>query len=620
MFSQATVKYGRLTVIFLLILSFLLPFSSCNTNNVGEPSSKTEETSDETSTASFNVSLDGYTVIRPEKTSSVLLNSATSLFTRLKELGYSTDIGDDWIKAGSQLPASAKEILVGQTNREESSSVYTSLAQNDYVIEYFESGRIVICGGSNSATKTAVEHFISTYLDTKKDILSTELHFRHTDKYEIENCTVNGNPISSYSLVIPKKATADEKYAADLIKNEIADRTGYKLSIHKDSEIPQSAVNLIFIGNTSVSHTPLLTSESSYVLGSDANNVIICGGNGLTVYSAREFISSLFEKNATSANLTLEKAAEKKREEAILPSLDELGAYPVALADQKNASIAVYDLAPVKNGGEPSLKWEFTPTKAKGFNVDKTYGNRVDEVRLRYSEQHSSYVVGFTSSSGYVGLASYPDGKCLWETKLNSYSPHTIEYLPNGLVAVACSGGSDTSKGFVRLYNINTSDYFEVKIKSAHGLLWDDVRGLLWTLGDTTISAYNIGNDPNVPTLSAVEYYGTSSVKGGHDMSVVAGEPNTLWISGSAVWQFNMTTGDLISNYDGNEIISSNGVKCICSFADGVTVRTKATAVYAEHNTDTLSAYFFVDGTIKKDCVFKSRAFYKARIFLPHYS
>ena len=619
MFSQATVKYGRLTVIFLLILSFLLPFSSCNTNNVGEPSSKTEETSDETSAASFNVSLDGYTVIRPEKTSSLLLNSATSLFTRLKELGYSTDIGDDWIKAGSQLPASAKEILVGQTNREESSSVYSSLAQNDYVIEYFESGRIVICGGSDSATKTAVEHFISTHLDVKKDLLSSDLYFKYTDKYEIENCTVNGNAISSYSIVIPKKANADEKYAADIIKNEIADRTGFNLTVYKDSEVPQNAANLIFIGNASASHMSLLKSDNSYVLGSDANNVIICGNNGLTVYSAREFISSLFEKNSSTASLTLEKAAEKKKEEAVLPSLDELGDYPVALADQKNACIAVYDLAPVKNGGEPSLKWEFTPTKAKGFNVDKTYGNRVDEARLRYSKQHSSYVVGFTSSSGYVGLASYPDGKCLWETKLSSYSPHTIEYLPNGFVAVACSGGSDTSKGFVRVYNISTSDYFEVKIKSAHGLLWDDVRGLLWTLGATEISAYELGNDPNVPTLSAVEYYGTSSVTGGHDMSVDASSPNTLWISGSTVWQFNMTTGDLISSYDGNEIISSNGVKCICSFADGVTLRTKATAVYADHNTDTLSVYFLANGSAKKDIVFSGRAFYKARVFLPNY-
>ena len=617
--SRNASRYIRLFAASLLILSFLLPFSSCNTQSGDADPEKSDSQVESTTDSEITVSLDGYTVIRPEKASTAVLNSAKALFSKLKELNFNTDIGDDWIRSVEDIPSSAKEILIGQTNREESSSAFKELAHNDYVIKYFESGRIVICGGSDGATQSAVEHFISTHLDTKKDLLSSEIYFKHTDKYEVENCTVNKNAISSYTLVIPKKATADEKYAAELIKNEIADRTGFNLTVIKDSEMPQSAGNLIIIGSTSMSPLSLLTSDTSYVLGADGNNVIVCGNNGMTVYSARKFISSLFVKNSSTASLTLENSVEKKKDEHTLPSLDELGKYPVALADQKNACIAVYDLSPVKSGGEPSLKWEFTPTKANGFNADKTYGNRVDEARLRYSEKHSSYVVGFTSSSGYVGLASYPEGKCLWEVKLSSTSPHTIEYLPNGLVAVACSGGSDTSKGFVRLYNIESSTYAEAKLVSAHGLLWDDDREILWALGGKEIVAYDIGNNVKSPALSPVSFYGTSSVKGGHDMSAIPDKPNTLWISGSSVWQFNMSTGELSSSYDGNEIISEGSVKCICSFPDGSVIRTKATGVYADHNTDTLSLYFFVDGNAKKDVVFEGRAFYKSRVFLPAY-
>ena len=120
----------------------------------------------------------------------------------------------------------------------------------------------------------------------------------------------------------------------------------------------------------------LAASEYSY--GTDGGNVILCGEGGLVVKAARILTDELFPKGEAEVSLTLGEAKTIKFERATYPALNDFGAKPIALADQKNASIAVYDLA----SGNPVLKYEFKPTKNNGFSLNG-YGNRVDEARLR---------------------------------------------------------------------------------------------------------------------------------------------------------------------------------------------------------------------------------------------
>ncbi len=412
-----------------------------------------------------------------------------------------------------------------------------------------------------------------------------------------------GVPLSEYTIVIPKNADNDEKYAAKLISERVLAETGIKLTTAKSAE-----GRGIIIENTE--------NANSYTFGMEGDNVILGGAGGLTVKAARILLDRMFPSGAETFSLELGEAESIPFERLALPELTDFGTKPIALADQKNDLIAVYDIA----SGEAELKYEFKPKRENGFSLNG-YGNRVDEARLRYSAEWGTYIIGFTSSSGYAAIASYPDGKCLWQIMLGSSSPHTIEYIPGGYIAVANSGGSDTSKGVIRIYPLESKKYGYARLTSAHGLLWDETRELLWALGSNDIVAYEIGGTLEEPELIKVPYYGTDQMQGGHDLSAIPGDDDRVWVGGSFVRIFDKTTGELIDSYPGSTQISRPNVKCICAFPDGTAALTVATGVYASHDTDRFILYTFgLTVATPTEFVFDGRAFYKARAFIAEYN
>jgi hypothetical protein len=229
----------------------------------------------------------------------------------------------------------------------------------------------------------------------------------------------------------------------------------------------------------------------------------------------------------------------------------------------------------------------------------------------------------FTSSSGYCGVASYPEEKCLWEVELGGTSPHSIEYLPNGMVAIASSGGSNADKGFIRLYTAQKKGdktYAEALLNGAHAILWDETREILWAMGYTDIVAYQIGNGPT-PELKVIDCYGSGQMKGGHDFSAMYGNDDMVWVGGSIVRLFDRSTGSMISTYEGSTNIDTSSVKCVCTFNDGDMALTVATGVYVSHDTDRFKLFSFNGNSVTaKEYVFAGRAFYKARSFIANYN
>ncbi len=603
-------KFRRMIAFLILIMMVM---TSCSDDilvpTVTDP--VFDHTTEEETEIPTAVSLSGYKIVRPAKASDELVSAAITLRRAIEEQAENVTIIDDWLKSGETLPAEALEILVGETNRPESGEVKKGLLADDFAVKYFpESKRIVICGGSDGATVKAVDHFLEFCL--KNGEIETLLSFFSAGQYAVSKCLLGGEPIESYSLVVPDSANADEKYAAELIANRVREKTGTMLDTVKLSEAGNGKKIIISSSGALV--------DGAYTLGADGGNIILAGSGGLVVKAARHMLRQLFPTGESEVSLTLGEVQPVEFKRASYPALSDFGEKPIALADQKNASIAVYDLS---TGQEPIFKYEFKPKTAKGFSLNG-YGNRVDEARLRYSEKWETYIICFTSSSGYVGIAGYPSEECLWEVELKGTSPHSIEYLPCGMVAVASSGGSDTSKGFVRLYSTekkNNNRYDEARLTSAHAVLWDETREILWAMGSSEIVAYEIGDDPAAPSLTKIASYGCSEMKGGHDLSAICGNDDQVWVGGSIIRVFDKTTGKLISNYAGSSQIESGSVKCICSFPDGTAARTVATGVYADHNTDRFNLYEFHGSVaIAVGYIFEGRAFYKARAFIAEYN
>ena len=512
-------------------------------------------------------------------------------------------------------------IIFGNTSRPESAGLCDGLRVDDWIVKGFaETGNIAVCAGSEKAYTAAVTALLEKIVlgENGEKLIPLDIDMKHTKTYVFDQLALGGADISEYAIVIPAVAASDDKYAAAIITRAIMEFTGIELETIKDSKADGSdKKHFIIIGNTSVAYDgPTLSDDDkdySYVYGIAGDHAVIRGLDGATVYAARAFARAIMDGKTGEIGAVAKTAIDFP--EYTAPA--ELGQMPVALTDQKNARITVVDVAPFIAGGEAKITWNFAPTSSLGFNTDG-YGERIDEAKLRYSEKLGTFVVLITSSSGFVGVAEYPSGKCIWNVALKGYGPHSIEYLPDGKIAVALSGNGDASKSQIRVYDPsqkNTTANTYASFDSTHAVQWDKAREVLWVYGSATISAYEVGDGANKPTLEKLSYYSFSQSMGGHDMSEDADDPDTLWLCGNGVYKL-LKSKMLLTKVNELSIAAS---KSSGTFPGGVFIRTYATNVYASHDTDTLDV-FVPDGNggyTHMPLKFSGKAFYKGRVFLP---
>ena len=107
-----------------------------------------------------------YVVVRPEKCGQRLTDSVVDLFKAIcAATGKNGTIKDDWYKNESDI--AAHEVVIGATNRPESSAYTGKLGGNDWYITVVGE-KIVINGGSEGATASAVKYFMENYVVGKE--------------------------------------------------------------------------------------------------------------------------------------------------------------------------------------------------------------------------------------------------------------------------------------------------------------------------------------------------------------------------------------------------------------------------------------------------------------------
>ncbi len=122
-----------------------------------------------------------YRIVRPEDASDTVKNAAVNLRLSLNTLtGATFTISTDFLNKNKNETADGiYEILVGGTNREESSQVSAGLEAFGYVIAVTGT-KIVIAGGSDYATAKAAEAFAELFTAGKPFVLAAD--FRLEDK------------------------------------------------------------------------------------------------------------------------------------------------------------------------------------------------------------------------------------------------------------------------------------------------------------------------------------------------------------------------------------------------------------------------------------------------------
>lgn len=255
-----------------------------------------------------------------------------------------------------------------------------------------------------------------------------------------------------------------------------------------------------------------------------------------------------------------------------------LAAHEVIVTDITNGRIVVANLDLEDPFAQENLIWEWVPTEALGWEdvTQERLSKSVSGVKYRWSENFKTNVVLFCTSRGVAGVVEYPSGKCLWKTKVPGVSPHSIEMMPNGDIAVTTSGSGDWEAGLIHYYQWTDGKYeltCEVPLNGGHGLLWDPDNEVLWAVGFPTLEAYAIQEGSNgKAALYKVEGWGCDIPDGtGHDLMPDYGNRDILWFTDNvSILQYSKSQGKELKEFENSKKLKMMPtVKGVTSFSDG---------------------------------------------------
>ena len=213
-----------------------------------------------------------YTIIYAESDGDTVKNAADKISALIPEAFISGDISAQAIDE--------KEILIGNTNRQESLVVSNTLRHLDFSVKYINN-KVVICGGSPTATANAVDYIINS-IDNNK-IKPVDYAYNH--KYNINRLTVSGAEIKSFNVISSATDGSYDKYI-DEFKNRFIELTGFPLKEQADS------LNIMLKCDSRLS-------PDSYLIKVSTGDITLCGANSYGIRAAMDtFFETILKDNA----------------------------------------------------------------------------------------------------------------------------------------------------------------------------------------------------------------------------------------------------------------------------------------------------------------------------------
>lgn len=229
-----------------------------------------------------------YVIVYPEAATDAVYEAALALRGAIKDVtGIELPVISDLVELGGTVPTGTKEILVGATNRYESSGT-PSLRYDDYYVA-FENARLALMGGSNDAVIEAVG-FAIDYLLKDGSLGYADGGYHYAADYPLAAMTLAGRSIADFVIVRDAENAALASYLAECIRKA----TGFVLPIRtaEDAEVAYE----ILIGNTGRQATNTALTEKKYIIDVVGTKLVLYGtGENAAYYATLRFINKYLD-------------------------------------------------------------------------------------------------------------------------------------------------------------------------------------------------------------------------------------------------------------------------------------------------------------------------------------
>ena len=374
---------------------------------------------------------------------------------------------------------------------------------------------------------------------------------------------VNENK-AAYTIVRPH-------FTSDIIIDQIEslcdklfEATGVKFNASSDRNDKNKEDAEILIGNTNRTQSDVTDTlgDRDYIIKLEGNKIVITGGSDYAVLKAVESFMTMFSKEVPGIDKQLS-----------VSGVVDGDSYRVAVTNRNGKKIEIYDMLPASD----------VLTKVKSLPIDTPAAG----IKIRKHDTYGEVVL--YCGTNYAEMMKYSDGSLIWSTNSAANNAHSVELLPDNIIAVASSSGNE-----VRFFDITGTGYVKVSLEDAHGVLWDPENQIVWALGMKKLTAYKVTRTSSgISVTEATERSVDLPSHYGHDLSAYYGDTNKLWITtSSSVYIFNKATKTFSEYIAGGDHIVRSNVKGIGNYTDGSIVTLYPDGALYEWTTQTINLYF----------------------------
>ncbi len=186
-----------------------------------------------------------YTIIRPEAADDALVTDVLAFRQAIVDRCpaiEAPDLSSDWASTPDAI--GAYEILIGQTEREESLLALTDLRYNDFTVRMVGE-KLVILGGTDAKTKEAMDYFLTNCVTAEGSVLPADFSYVSRGEYTYDSVSIAGVPLSNYHIIYANKADT----VAKTLSRTLGEVFGYALPVSASNRTEESEYEIV-LGST----------------------------------------------------------------------------------------------------------------------------------------------------------------------------------------------------------------------------------------------------------------------------------------------------------------------------------------------------------------------------------